>query len=243
MPAIEYDQILVEQATFLFARQNGESESELHRATDPLYGISDEEDRQRSFGRVYREFFTKFGLDRVVADLIAKRPLIGEKIDRCIVREAPRSKDESADLFRRDEEFPGQSQSSLVILASPESLVHSEKFMRRMQRELLHVSDMLDEHFGYERDAIAGIPVQQSLVRDRYRVLWDIYVEGRIEREEGSDTGSTSLLRHAFTKVFSGFDSGSYQAAFDRVFCGTALTHAQLLKWAGNPELLFEMQS
>ena len=69
--------------------------------TDPIYEIADEELRQRAFAPVYRDFFTKLGLDKLIADLMAERPFIGESIDRCVVREAARTKAESAELLVR----------------------------------------------------------------------------------------------------------------------------------------------
>ncbi len=240
MITVEYDSTFIEQATLLAARRSDRFEGELHRAIDPVYEIADEEQRQQAFARVFQEFFARFGLDRPVADLIMERPLISRHVGRCIVREAPRAKDESAELFVQTdtpkEATPGRT---LVIHACPQTLLDAQEFTSRMRRELVHVSDMLDERFAYRREAIAGLPARQNLVRDRYRVLWDIYIEGRLEGERLGEKQRGSALRHAFGRVFAEGNASRGLAAFDRVFQAPTLTHHQLLSWAHNPEALF----
>lgn len=242
MMTIEYDQALIEQATFLAARRDQRLERELHEAIDPLYEISDEETRRRAFEPAFARFFSKLGLDRIVIDLIAERPLISQHVGRCVVREAPRAKVESAELFvRRAGTGSSASGRTLVIQACPQSLVDSERFALRMRRELLHVADMLDEHFGYTPDTVApGAPgARQSLLRDRYRILWDIYVEGRLSREGLGDKSMATNVRRSLHHVFATYDPQAVHAVFDKLFDTPTLTHDDLLAWARSPESLF----
>ncbi len=256
MITVEYDHALVEQATFLAARRDEQRECELHRAIDPVYEIPDKELRQKAFAEVFRQFFTKFGLDRIVSSLIAEHPLISKCVSRCVVREAPRASAESAELFVRQAyglqsvgsiaaraEARGSLGRTLVVQACPQSLLDAGKFVFRMRRELLHVADMLDERFAYKREAIAGLPARQNLVRDRYRVLWDIYVQGRLQRRGQEEAQWTERMKRNFRKVFGGQDADSIEPAFDRVFQAGPLTHGILLDWAGNPEKLFKATS
>lgn len=236
MLTIEYEQSLVETAVFLAVRRDEKLECEFHLAIDPLYEIPDAELRQREFGPVFRAFFTRLGLDRVIAGLTAERLLIGEHVGRCIVREAPRARAESAELFvRKTENGEPATNRTLVIQACPPSLIDSERFVHRMRRELLHVADMLDDRFGYERVTFSGEPSRQNLMRDRYRVLWDVYVEGRLRREGLGANPKTARLRQAFDKVFAHAPLPSQDGAFARVLDAPALTHRMLLEWAKNP--------
>jgi hypothetical protein len=242
MMTIEYEQALIEQATFLAARRDQRLEYELHQAIDPLYEISDEETRRRAFEPAFARFFAKLGLDRIVADLIAERPLVSQHVGRCVVREAPRAKVESAELFvRRAGAGSSASGRTLVIQVCPQSLVDSEPFALRMRRELLHVADMLDERFGYTPDTVApGAPgARQSLLRDRYRVLWDIYVEGRLSRRGLSDKSMAAGVRRSLQHVFATYDPQAVDGVFDELFDTPTLTHDDLLARARSPELLF----
>ncbi|MHC4090556.1 MAG: hypothetical protein ACYSVY_09820 [Planctomycetota bacterium] len=112
--------------------------------------------------------------------------------------------------------------------------------MSRMRRDLLHVTDMLDERFAYQREAIAGLPARQNLVRDRYRVLWDTFVEGRLDREGRGDRAAAERLKGLFSRVFANPDGSACLQAFDRVFRTETLDHGSLLKWARTPEALFD---
>lgn len=230
-------------------RPTGCSEREFHRSLDPLYEIADEQQRQRAFEEVFQQFFTKFELDRVVADLIAERPLIGKHIGRCVVREAPQRELESAELFvaEPDANVPAGAKLSgterakraigtLVIRLCPGSMLEPARIRPLIRRELLHVSDMFDECFAFKREALAGIGARQSLQRDRYRVLWDIYVEARLEREGRSENGAIERLQGGFQRVFRKMDAGVLSGAFGRVFGASSLTHGDLWDWACTPD-------
>lgn len=241
MIRIEYDRTLLEQATFLGVRRDKRVDAEFHLAVDHLYEIEDKLQRERAFAPVFQEFFSKLQLDRTVADLLAERPLIRERVLLCVVREAPRAKDESAELFIKDTATTSeQVQHTLVIQACPQSLVEEGEFTGRLRRDLLHVHDMLDEQFGYRREGISGLRARQNLVRDRYSVLWEVYVEGRLAREGRGTDKAVQSLRHAFSRVFAGASEQAGCKAFDRVLGAASLTHQQLLEWAEEPEALLE---
>ena len=254
MMTVEYDQVLVEQATFLAVRQSADLEREFHRVIDPLYemtdrkcGSADEESRQRAFAAVFRDYFAKLKLDRLIEGLLAERPLIQAHVGSCLVREAPRRKDESAELFVQETKSDTTPPTrTLVIQACPQSLnrkcgsaVDLEAFTLRMRRELLHVSDMLEPRFEYDRTAISGLPAQQNLVRDRYAVLWDMYVEGRLIREGRSDDANAARLERGFRRVFSGHVTQFGCDAFQKVIEAEQLTHPTLIAWARDPGGLF----
>ncbi len=233
MVTIEYEQSLVETTVFLAVRNDDRLECELHQVVDHLYEIPDEEIRQREFVPVFREFFTKLGFDRLIAGLLAERPLVGELVDRCVVREAPRKKAQSAELLvqgnKGGEDRVGRT---LVFQICPQSFLDTGRLIELMRRDLLHVTDMLDEQFGYVRETFSGDPSQQNLQRDRYRVLWDIHVEGRLKRERREINGKEERLRHALARVFQVDTENGISRFFQHVLDAKSLTHRQLMDWA-----------
>ena len=240
MLTIEYEQPLVETAVFLAARGDERLECELHRAIDRIYEIPDEELRQREFVPVFRDFFTKLRLDRLMAELLAERPLIGEHVDRCIVREAARRRAQSAELFvQSDASGHDRAGRTVVIQICPQSFLDRERFVHLMRRELLHVADMLDERFGYLRESFSGEPSRQNLQRDRYRVLWDAYVEGRLQRQGFGTSARVDRLREVFSRVFAAGKGDASDDGFHRVFDAPSLSHRCLMDWAREPESLF----
>ena len=122
MLTIEYEQSLVETAVFLAVRRDERLECALHQVVDQLYEIPDEELRQREFVPVFRDFFTKLRFDRLIAKLLAERPMIGELVDRCVVREAARRRAQSAELFvQGDKGGEERGGKTLVIQLCPQS--------------------------------------------------------------------------------------------------------------------------
>ncbi len=107
-----------------------------------------------------------------------------------------------------------------------------------MRRELLHVADMLDERFGYVREGFTGDASRQNLQRDRYHVLWNVYVEGRLGRKRLGAESEKERCRRAFDRAFGVEQENS--KAFDRVFHAESLTHRQLMNWACEVALLFD---
>lgn len=241
MLTIQYEQSLVETAVFLAVRSDARLECELHQAVDRLYEIPDEELRQREFVPVFRDFFTKLGFDRLIAGLLAERPQISELVDRCVVREAARRKSESAELLvQGDQDGQELGGKTLVFQLCPQSFIETDRLVPLMRRELLHVADMLDQRFGYLREAFPGEPSRQNLQRDRYRVLWDIYVEGRLERERVGGNGEKGRLERAFGRVFANRTAGTDGGVFRRLFDAPSLTHRNFMDWARAPDLLFD---
>lgn len=238
---IEYDPNLIEQTAFLAARGNGGREADLHAATDAVYAIPDATARGARFQEVHAAFFGQWRLGRAVEDHIAARPSIAECVDLCIIRSATGRRDEKADLYAKktngDAAPAGQT---MIIQACPESLLDRNRLATWLPGELLHVADMLDARFGYRRETFEGPLARQNLVRDRYRVLWEIYVRGRLSRESngnGNGDAGTGALRATWRRAF-GDQGGQSKTAFDGVYGGTNLTHGLLMEWAARPETL-----
>jgi len=240
---IEYDPQLIEQAVFLACRQDRPMESKLHAATDPLYTLADHRAAEAKFQEVYATFFTDLELGSILTTLLAERPLIEQHVGRCIVHQAVQSKDESAELFVKNAgPSANPSTRTLIIRLCPASLLAPDDLALWLRRELLHVSDMLDERFAYHREALDGLPARQNLMRDRYSVLWDVFAQSRLSREGNAEQSYTRRLSAMFQKAFSGH-GGDWQGVFQRVFRDPGLTHRRLLDWAGKPETLFGEQS
>jgi len=237
---IEYDASLVEQAVFLAAKKDDQLDIELHQATDQLYELPDQRERQARFRDVYKSFFQRLGFGDVIPRLLQERPSIEDHVEQCLVCEAPRRKTECAELcVRIGEDSHPVSKGTLFVKLCPSSLLDSTDIVTRLRRELLHVADMLDERFGYQKAALVGHHPRQNLIRDRYRVLWDIFVEGRLFREGHGDKRITRALRDQLVCVFSKIPSSQCTPAFDRLYRAMKLTHSQLLEWASIPERLF----
>ena len=238
---IEYEPNLVEQTVFLATRQDTRLEAELHKAGDRLYELTDSVERESHFQEVHAVLFRCLGIDEVLSRLLGERPLIEQRIDRCIARQAVSARKEAAELFvKHGEDSPEHLARSLFIFVCPQSLLRLDEFKQRMRRELLHVADMLDDQFGYIKDSLTGHHPRQNLIRDRFRVLWDVFVEGRLHREGHSEEKLKLHLRSEFARAFGRPSNGHLSNVFDQVFQAADLTHERMLEWARSPSILFE---
>jgi hypothetical protein len=236
MMRFEYDPRFVEEAAFLAARRDPEKECALHERLDPLYGIADAEWRQRVFREAYGELFGRFGLDRIIPAHVRTFPLMTDRIDRCIVREAVHGRAQSVDLYgkKSDDREKGR-RPTLIMALCPESFVDWERISPWLYRQLRHVEDMVDDGFAYDAQLPAASPMRRNLIRDRYSVLWDLFVEGRLIRSGVLDNNAVEKLWSSFLAAFTRDGRAPSRAIFERLLTDDGLTHPRLLTWATEP--------
>lgn len=229
----EFDPLLIEQSVSGAVHGNPKFEAELHRLVDPLYRMEQGSEREKLFRQGYLAVFAKLGLEVPLTRLVREHPILDERIGRCIARRAPRVKDETAELLvKRDIEEPTPADRTLRVRISPASFISPGQFEPRMRREIFHIADMVDDGFEYRREQIEGLPPRQNLIRDRYRVLWDVAIEGRLTRRGLGNLLLTDSLRNAVCKVF-GFETESLaHDTFEKFFGLEKPTHAELFEFA-----------
>ncbi len=228
MMAPEYEPALVEAAV-LAALRGHPDEPALHEERDALYGIADPDAREMAFAGLHARWFERVGLGEPLRKALAERPEIAERCGRGIVARAPAARVEGADLLVAPPARP-----TLLLRLTPETLSARERAVRLLRHELLHVADMLDPGFGYEPRLGAGAPLLDSGRQERYRVLWDASVEGRLVRSGLAPSTVRAERLREFTRAFPALGLRA-AAAFDRFFDGPRCTHAELAAAAGAP--------
>lgn len=236
----EYDPDLIEKTVRLAARQDPAFERALHEVIDPLYALEDEDERPRAFTRAFGRAFAGRGLMRRIEQLLVEYPDIHPHVDRCIVRTAARRRFEGVELLVRTPDDPADARRhTLLIQVCPSTLLEDGASHLHLRRELLHVADMLDPAFAYRPDDLAGASPQDNLVRDRYRVLWDAYVDGRLCHAAPDITDAGVRHEPTFRRVFAGARPEEIRAALGHVLSAKGLRHDDLMGWARSPENLF----
>lgn len=235
MIRFEYDPQLVEQATFLAARNDTTRECALHETLDPLYAIPDRELRQREFRIAYGRLFHLNGLDRIIPAYTAAFPHINRYLTRCLIREAERARAQIIDLY--NDKTGDTSAQILIIALCPDFLLNPTRLAPWMYRQLQHVEDMLDSGFAYDRTLPGVSTAQQNLIRDRYAALWDTYVEGRLIRAGKIDDQGIERLWQSFCRAFTYAGQSPSRLEFDELLNSNDRTHAQLISWAAGDAL------
>lgn len=232
---LEYEPALVEEAVLQVLRGHRE-ERAFRRDRDRLYELPDPEAREGAFRDLHAAWFERLGLGRPIVQAVHEQPAIAAATRGCRIAAARAREEEGAELFVRPP-APGlveRDRRWVVVRLRPEALGASERLLQFLRHELLHIADMLDPHFGYEpRPWQAADPVPERLLRDRYRVLWDATIDGRLVRAGLAPPSVRAERLRDFVRTFPMLAART-EEAFTRFFDGAACTHADLVAFAAD---------
>ena len=146
------------------------------------------------------------------------------------------SKQEGAELFVRPADDGRPSDRTATVRLRAEMLVDPPRLEPFLRRELRYVADMVDPAFAYEptlgqTESVA----QENLLRDRYRVLWAAYVDGRLAQQGRLTDISQTVHADRFAKVLPDLAPAESRELLARVWQADGLTHGDLLAIAREP--------
>ncbi len=239
---IELDPALLEGTVFLALRareQRGDRAifERYHQRVDVLYDLpGDDRRREVAFQEVHAEFFASLGFERTLRRRLAEFPLLDRELSGITFLKAVVRKQEGAELFVRREEqgAVNRRHRTAVVRLRAELFLAADQLSLLLRRELYHVSDMVDPAFAYRPDlGETGESIaQHNLVRDRYRVLWSMYVDTRLVRAGWAPEVVLDRHRGPLKKAFDGFAEADVLAVSRTVSQVEPLTHADLLRLA-----------
>lgn len=175
---LTYDSDLIEGVVFLESRRMPDLlASRFHRARTKLYALP-EDDRADAFFQFHLEWFRSLGFEDRALAALKQFPIIRQRATTLLVRKSVSKKDEGAELFVRPD-------ANNVALALRSERFFEPGFDAWLAHELCHISDMLDLSFAYEPEICLpdAPPAELNLLRERYRVLWDITIDGRLNQD------------------------------------------------------------
>lgn len=210
-------------------------EHDFRRQRSRLYLMADPEARENSFQEFHLSWFGRLGLAEPIELAVGELVTLAHSCSRCLVTRAPTRADEGADLLVAKRTDGGVERSVLMRLCSS-AFGAPTALLALLRRELLHVADMVDPAFGYEPAlavADAG-PSYERLLRDRYRVIWEASVAGRLVRRGVAGADAEEAARHTFAAVFPMLGASTGEE-FARFFSGAAGTHADFTAFAAAP--------
>ncbi len=227
-PAI--DPILAERAVWEALRDDPRS-AEYHRQRDAVYTLSDPEDREAAFVRLHAEWFIRLDVDAPIRVAMSEQAAALRTIRRCLVAAAGERRAEGAELY-----VDSSGARSLLILLRPAVLATPVRALALLRGELMHIADMLDPAFLYEPrlpDQPVG-PARDRLVQERYRILWNCSVEGRLARMGRLAPTGRERMWTEFRGAF-GFLGAAARSCFERLFDGPRPGHPDLVAMANDP--------
>ena len=233
---IHYDPKLVEEAVF-HAQRDSYVATDIDDGRRRIYGVSDPEERERLFQQLYREWFARLRLGEIIETTVHEHALISALVDDCYVVSATLVKQEGAELFvAPDAAAEKKQRHTLRILIRPESLLEPESAIPFLRHELYHIADMLDPAFAYEPalPRTSGGPTYDTLITNRYRVLWDVTISGRMMHRGWLPQTIRDRQLKEFHQAFPMLEEAS-EKCFARFFDGDHPRHAEMAAFALDP--------
>ncbi len=226
---IEYDQQLVDDIVNKgLAGQEASGDftlyKEYHEKRDAIYEM-EEEKRHKRFRVLDEEFFNRLGYDVFLKEVFDEYPDIEEKIKEVHVRRATTRQNEGSNVVDEG--------TKVIIRLYPELFVEGSNEIRRVIRhELMHVSDMMNNKFEYNVHEEFGLsPMEERIIRDRYRLFWDISVDGRLTNKGLETTASREERKKEFDSFFSKIPEESRDLIFDEMWnTKEPMTHTRMVE-------------
>jgi hypothetical protein len=237
----EYEAPLVEEAVLLrLGEPPGEppEERRFRRERNPIYEIADAKEREKQFRDLHAKWFVRLDLHRPILEVLHEYPSISTAARFCRVSSTIGAQQETADLHDLyDPSGQGHAPHTAVLLrVRPARLLDATSLKPWLHHELLHIADIVDPDFNYQR----VFPTQEAgsahanLVRERYRVLWDTWIDGRLFRRGKLEERARERRRDEFLATFAmlGAEAENW---FSRLWESDCETHAGLMSLASEP--------
>jgi hypothetical protein len=232
------------EAALLHALQEHAEAPVFYQEREALYNITDAAQREAAFRRFHVAWFTRLALGQVIEQALSEHPLFLQHVQGCKVLGARSRRDEEAELFVASAPCiptAGSPASSarrwIVLRLLPQRFAAPAPLLEFLRHELLHIADMLDPAFGYAPTIPPSDvgPIYDRLLRDRYRVLWNTSIDGRLSRLGWAPMSVRERRWQDFAGAFPMLDA-HLADAFSHFFDGTIVTHAALVRFAAAPE-------
>ncbi len=234
---LEYSPSLIEEAVMRFISDR-EEETLFRDERNALYEIEDSEQRDSAFQNFHLSWFAKLALDTPLVESLCSYPHIISKVDRVAIVQAPSKKKEGAELFRKNDKLytDDEKSTSVLITLTPEQFRKPDRLLDYLRHELQHIEDMLKPEFGYKIDS--SNPKVSSLIDSlflqRYSVLWDLTVDGRLSNKNWKTSLSKETHFEKFRQTFQLPPDDSLKL-FDYFFDNPNPTHEKLEDFAVDP--------
>lgn len=203
-----------------------------HGERERLYAILDPDERNAAFFKLHVEWFREWGLEKMLLGIVDEFPLLRASLNTLAFHKAHARSDEGAELYVS----PDNGRSGVVALRV-ERFGQPDELASFLRHEFSHVHDMLAPAFGYSPQL--RLPgqnaAQQRLTRERYRLLWDITIDGRLASANHLGASSRQQHRALFDHAFGFWPESKRDELFSSLWDDPQPRHGNLLAIASDP--------
>jgi hypothetical protein len=240
---LRYDDDFVEAAVFLCAsgRRPGAPALQIrrfHAERERCYTVADPDERNAAFFKVHLGWFREWGLEQLLTGLLSEYPLLPGALNVLAFRQARTKNEEGAELY-----VSAGVRNAMVALRM-DRLERDAPLLRFLRHEFMHLHDMVDPAFGYSPQV--HLPThnqtQQRITRERYRLLWDVTIDGRLTRVGRETMNGHAQHQALFERAFSFWPEEKRVSVFESHWNERAPRHANILALAADPRDLSHAQ-
>lgn len=221
---------LAERTVFQAARAQPGQGRAYHREFAACYDIADPVKRDEAFRVLHEKWFDRLGFRSLLLDAIAEFPRVRDNVQRMAVAAARGRGGASMELFG----VPGRYAIAASVAA--DLFFDAEAFRYWARFELMHIDDILDPSFEFSGSLrpAGPTPASESLVRDRFAVLWAIGVDERLAARGWLPQVVYARRRAEFARAFGLSEPGVIETEFDAIRKQLAggMTHPVLIEWS-----------
>ena len=237
---LRYDEAFVEGAVFVCANSRLHSPPALqvrrfHRAREKCYDILEPDERNAVFFKVHLDWFREWGFEEILISPLDDFSLLRNALNALVFRTARTRNDEGAELY-----VHAETGRAGVVALRVERFEQLDNLGYYLRHEFSHLQDMVNPAFGYSPQFhLPGRNLsQQRLIRERYRLLWDITIDGRLSISTCSANKVRVQHRAAFDRAFNFWPETKRDEVFDSLWESRQSTHDALLAIASDPRQL-----
>lgn len=232
---LEFDPSLIEEVIFSELKVREEKGDfaltlEYHSCIDPVYENFPSDERPAQFKKIEWDFFKKLGFVKLIKEIFDEFPGLDEKACGGVIAKAVNNFDEGSYLTKGMNQDAGQKR--IVVKILPDRFLNIPYLKKLVRHELMHTSDMFSDSYGYRDERLGGNPMEESIIKERYCVFWDIYVDSRLIRN-GRETLSDKEGRYQeFSALYKKIPDEVKMAIFDVLWQDENFTHDRILGMA-----------
>lgn len=236
---LTFESDFVESAVFLTIRQHeGHASSKYpekwHTEKNRIYSIKNSQACAKAFRKLDEKWFVRLKIRRRFEAVFRSFSILKHPALIIRIRRAFSQKDEGSELY-----IQGELKTNLMKLQTARLFEddYLEKFLRH---EWLRVSDMLDPMFQYSpHAALSGTSeLEDNLIRDRYRLLWEFYVSIRLLKMGFRILTSLTRQKQLMDRAFSKWTAEAREKIFLEIVNQKHQTQSDFLKLAKDEKLM-----
>ncbi len=198
--------------------------NEYHEQRDTIYDL-EQEIRPKKFKELDNDFFNRLGYDGFINEILEEFPKLKGKVEEVHIRRATTKQNEGSNVVDKGRK--------ILIRLYPELFIEGVNIHKILRHELMHVSDMMDESFGYKDEVFHCSPMEERMINDRYRLFWDISVDGRLLKEGKETSADKDERRKEYESYYIKIPKETRDIIFERIWSGEVLiTHDKIMEMA-----------